>query len=111
MITNLVWFLNGNGFEFISKFSRVTFPSKTFDYLNAGLRLISTKAAGVEFVMGPAAIYLEEESSIGLGLAVERAMFELQTDYAPRLEALESDYSLSGTVRRLSRLFKEASIA
>jgi glycosyltransferase involved in cell wall biosynthesis len=88
--------------------SNVTFPSKTFDYLNAGLRLVSTKAAGVEVVLGPAAIYLEEETQIGLGLAIDRAISALQTDSKPHLESLKSEYSLPGTARRLSELFKKA---
>ncbi len=85
--------------------SRVTYPSKTFDYLNAGLRLISTKAAGVESVLGPGAIYLEDETKNGLALAIERAISELQSGREIQLETLKADYSLAGTIRRLTHLF------
>ena len=83
--------------------SQVTYPSKTFDYLNAGLRLISTNAAGAESVLGPAAIYLEEETEQGLANAVDEAV--AGPARPANLETLKADYSLAGTVRRLISLF------
>ena len=85
--------------------SKVTFPSKTFDYLNAGLRLITTKSAGVETVIGHAAVYLEEESVIGLAAAIEQAVAELHSNNGMNVEMLRKDYSLAGTSRRLTNLF------
>ena len=85
--------------------SQVTYPSKTFDYLNAGLRLVSTKAAGVEGILGPAAIYLEHETTAGLAKAIVQAASDCRSSSWQDLTILKSDYSLSGTIRRLAGLF------
>jgi len=53
--------------------SNVTFPSKTFDYVNAGLGLVSTRAAGVEKVFGDFPIYLNEETVHSLSKSIQIA--------------------------------------
>ena len=53
--------------------SNVTFPSKTFDYVNAGLGLVSTRAAGVDTVFGDFPIYLTEESVHSLSESIQIA--------------------------------------
>jgi hypothetical protein len=82
--------------------SEVTYPSKTFDYLNAGLRVISTQAAGVSAVLGEAAHYLDDETSAALALAVESAAGRNEAAETNGLAALQIDYSFEGTIRRLS---------
>ena len=84
--------------------SEVTFPSKTFDYLNAGLRVVSTRASRVEEVLGGAAIYLESETPAGLADAVRRASCSLVTGVDLPIASLMSRYSFEGTVRRLRDL-------
>jgi hypothetical protein len=53
--------------------SNVTFPSKTFDYVNAGLGLVSTRSAGVEKVFGDFPVYLNEESVHSLSESIQVA--------------------------------------
>lgn len=88
--------------------SEVTFPSKTFDYLNAGLRIISTRAAGVPQVLGEGAIYLPAETVEGLSTAVGAA---LETgNPASGRKGLDGIYSHSGTVLRLRQLFARSGV-
>ena len=83
--------------------SEVTYPSKTFDYLNAGLRVISTRAAGVEEILGTAALYLDKETPASLAAAIERAgTLEEQSEQAAGLAAIMVDYSYPGTIGRLA---------
>lgn len=84
--------------------SSVTFPSKTFDYMNAGLRLVSTRAARVEEVLGGTAIYLATENIDGLAGAIHRASITVASfDGGMTLSSMEN-YSLAGTIRRLREL-------
>jgi len=84
--------------------SQVTYPSKTFDYLNAGLRLISTKAARVEQILRESAIYITNETSNGLAEAIEEIIS------APSLSSISGeinvskDYNFTGTLNRLRSL-------
>ena len=89
--------------------SRVTFPSKTFDYMNAGLRVVSTRAACVEDVLGESAIYLATETVDGLADAIQRAAHSLFTTQSWGEGASIGNYSFDGTVRRLSALFGKIS--
>jgi hypothetical protein len=86
--------------------STVTYPSKTFDYLNAGLRVISTRAAGVTEVLGQAAIYLDEETSSALAGAIKQASESLRTGDDTRIDAIGRSFTYQGTVERLSKLFQ-----
>jgi hypothetical protein len=86
--------------------STVTYPSKTFDYLNAGLRVISTRAAGVTEVLGQAAIYLDEETPTALAGAIKQASESLRTGDDTRLGSIGRPFTYDGTVERLSILFQ-----
>jgi hypothetical protein len=90
--------------------SEVTYPSKTFDYFNAGLRLISTRAAGVGIVLGNAAYYLNEETPAALATAIEQAVTLHSVLDSESLGDLQAEYSLSGTVHRLSVMLGQMSI-
>ena len=85
--------------------SQITYPSKTFDYLNAGLSLVSTKAAGVEGIVGSAAIYLDHETIEGLAAAIDQAISNHRSSSGQELITLQANYSLTGTIRRLAVLF------
>jgi hypothetical protein len=89
--------------------SRVTFPSKTFDYINAGLRVVSTRASGVWDVLGDSAIYLETESTGGLADAVNMAAGTISTDDGTCATSAIGHYSFDGTVRRLRDLLTNGS--
>ena len=86
--------------------SSVTYPSKTFDYLNAGLRVISTRAAGVPDVLGEGAVYLESEDLAGLGAAISQAA---EFSHNPNDGSFQSTslelLTFSGSVARLRVLF------
>lgn len=84
--------------------SNVTFPSKTFDYLNAGLRVVSTRAAQVEDVLGKVAIYLQEETPQGLASAIQQAASEISAADDVMDATSMKAYSFSGTVERLEGL-------
>lgn len=83
--------------------SDVTYPSKTFDYLNAGLRVISTRAAGVDTILGDAAHYLDDESAGALGHAIENALNMKHDNKITDLYKIQTNYSLEGTIRRIKK--------
>ncbi|KAB2637960.1 MAG: glycosyltransferase family 4 protein [Verrucomicrobia bacterium] len=89
--------------------SAVTYPSKTFDYLNAGLRVLSTKAAGVEQILGSSAIYLRNESPAGLAEAVHIAIQQPDTTALLGTRSSIENYTLAGTVLRMAKLFRSVS--
>jgi hypothetical protein len=87
--------------------SEVTYPSKTFDYLNAGIRVISTRAAGIEMVLGDVAIYLDDETSANLALAINKASeTTTEEDFTIRKDSRVALYTHDRTTERLSCLFK-----
>ena len=94
-----------------SPISQVTYPSKTFDYLNAGIRVISTKAAGVEDILGSAAIYLNFETVEGLADAVARACESIRSEQAMDMGKALNDYSFQGTVLRLKSILERAPVS
>lgn len=81
--------------------SDVTYPSKTFDYLNAGIRVISTDAAGVKEVLEDAAIYLSEETPDGLENAILRACDSIRSSSPSRQGKTGHQYTFEGTVERI----------
>jgi hypothetical protein len=87
--------------------SQVTYPSKTFDYLNAGLRVISTRAAAVDELLGNTAIYLLEETVHYLAEAIERAINPANNDSPSSEQATLPSYSFEGSVLRLRILFQK----
>ena len=88
--------------------SQVTYPSKTFDYLNSGLGIVSTKAAAVDKVLGNIPVYLETETSQGLGNVISKivgkAFHNEPTDFSPII-----NYSFEGTIKRLTTLIRPLS--
>jgi hypothetical protein len=89
--------------------SNVTYPSKTFDYLNAGIRVITTRAAGVPEVLGQAAIYIDEETPAMLGKAIEQASESLRTGDGMQMGSIGLPFTYGGTIERLSILFQQHS--
>jgi glycosyltransferase involved in cell wall biosynthesis len=88
--------------------SDVTYPSKTFDYLNAGIRVISTRAAGVEEVLGSAAIYLHDETPSSLSAAILTASNSLRIGDKLDGDAHLARYSTTGTATRIREMLKSA---
>jgi hypothetical protein len=87
--------------------SYVTYPSKTFDYLNAGIRVVSTKAAGVPEVLESNAIYLELEIISGLADAIIRAKFAAAFVESTVNNIFLDTYTLEGTISRLKSLLQQ----
>jgi hypothetical protein len=81
--------------------SRVTYPSKTFDYLNAGIRVISTRAAGVPEVLGRAAVYLQDECERGLAKVVNHICSNTFIDNDGTQQRDLLPYSNLGTAERI----------
>jgi glycosyltransferase involved in cell wall biosynthesis len=85
--------------------SQVTFPSKLFSYLSAGLLVISSRASEVEAVLKKACLYLTQETP--------EALADLMTRQIPP-EARQShfaeldQFSIPSTALRLRAFFKEA---
>lgn len=84
--------------------SEVTYPSKTFDYMNAGLRIVTTKAAQVESILGDSALYVDEETKEGLAVGIRRAIEKADSHQSPENAAAMDAYTYRGTVERLKRL-------
>ena len=86
--------------------SQVTYPSKTFDYVNSGIRVISTRAADVERVLGESAIYLEEETSTALFVAIEKAAAVITASNSENCCQISMEFTYSETIQRLSTFFQ-----
>ena len=87
--------------------SSVTFPSKIFTYLSAGLLVISSKAGCVEQICGDACFYYDGESPQALAVAMK----ELIENYAAvrqklNLSAVHESYSIEATAARMRQMFK-----
>lgn len=91
--------------------SRVTFPSKVFTYLTAGLLVISSRASEVPAVCGSACLYYDEDNS----RALSRLMNEVITNYQPcservNLTSARQRYSLQATTSRLQSLLTRSQL-
>jgi glycosyltransferase involved in cell wall biosynthesis len=85
--------------------SQVTFPSKLFSYLSAGLLVISSRASGVEAVLKKACLYLTQETPEALADLMIRQI----SPEARQLHFAELDqFSIASTALRLRAFFKEA---
>ena len=85
--------------------SEVTYPSKTFTYLSAGLRLISSTASGVREVLGEACWYYQDETSVSLAALMSEFITKgLPPQPRAALSEVHSRYSLEGTTNRLRAL-------
>ena len=87
--------------------SSVTFPSKVFTYLSAGLLVISSKAGCVEPICGNACFYYEGETPEALA----SAMKEVIGDYAAVRRKLNPSavcglYSFQAAAARIQRMLK-----
>jgi glycosyltransferase involved in cell wall biosynthesis len=87
--------------------SQVTFPSKVFTYLSAGLLVISSRAGCVEQVCGNACFYYDGETP----QALAAAMKEVIENFAAvrqrlNLSAVHERYSFEAAATRLRRMFK-----
>jgi glycosyltransferase involved in cell wall biosynthesis len=82
--------------------SSVTFPSKVFAYLSAGLLVLSSKASAVELVCGKACLYYEGETPQALAGAMKGLLHRSQ-ELRQQLDSAEvfSRYSIEGTAARL----------
>ena len=85
--------------------SQVTFPSKLFSYLSAGLLVISSRASDVEAILKKACLYLSQETPEALA-----DLMICQISLEPRqLHFAELDqFSIPSTALRLRAFFKEA---
>ncbi len=85
--------------------SNMTFPTKTFTYLSAGLLVISSKASSVEPVCGNACLYYNEETPQSLAAAMKEVI-EHFPSVRQRLNPSEvcKRYSVEATVLRLKHL-------
>ena len=91
--------------------SGVTFPSKVFNYLSAGLLVISSRASEVPAICGEACWYYDAETPSSLARAItsvleDRSIF---SNLIARQSAVEK-YSVDGTVVRLQEWFREAKL-
>jgi glycosyltransferase involved in cell wall biosynthesis len=89
--------------------SSVTFPSKIFSYLSAGLVVVSSRASEVPAVCGDACLYYEAEEAASLAAAVRRALSEYpewvrRLGGHPRLR----EYTPEGTARRVREMVAAA---
>lgn len=91
--------------------SSVTFPSKVFTYLSAGLLVLSSRASQVDKVCGSACSYFDGESREALAAAMVRfvrALPERAQEMAR--EELATRYSIEGTASRVRDLLNAASL-
>jgi glycosyltransferase involved in cell wall biosynthesis len=86
--------------------SEVTYPSKTFDYVNMGLRVISTRAAGVDVVFGEWGIYLASESIESLAKAISSAVTNARSTDLDLGQYDMKKYTYHGIVGRLEHLMR-----
>ncbi len=87
--------------------SGVTFPSKVFTYLAAGLMVISSKASGVELVCGNACLYYEEETPQSLAAVMKEVIEHFSTVRQELDRSMTCKrYSLEATTLRLQRWLK-----
>lgn len=89
------------------RISSVTFPSKIFSYLSAGLLVLSSKASEVEQICQRACIYFDGETPMALGAAMTR-LIKGYPEICQQVDrtAVNQAYSAEGTVERLKILFK-----
>lgn len=87
--------------------SAVTFPSKVFTYLSAGLVVLSSTASEVKLICGKACVYFDEETP----KALAAAMNELIRDFSAVKQRLDvkqtkEHYSFDGTAARLREFLR-----
>jgi glycosyltransferase involved in cell wall biosynthesis len=87
--------------------SSVTFPSKVFTYLSAGLLVISSKAGCVEQICGNACFYYEGETPVALAAAM-KGVIENFAAVRQKLNpsALCKSYSFHAATTRIRQMLK-----
>jgi glycosyltransferase involved in cell wall biosynthesis len=91
--------------------STVTFPSKVFTYLSAGLLVISSKAGCVEQICGNACFYYEGETPQALAAAMKEVIEHFPAVRQKlNLAAVHERYSFEATAMRLRQMFKTIGI-
>jgi glycosyltransferase involved in cell wall biosynthesis len=85
--------------------SEVTFPSKVFTYLSAGLLVVSSRASAVAEVCGKACFYYEGETPQALAEAMKIVMGDFAAiSQQLDLAAVSDRYSVEATTARIQRL-------
>lgn len=87
--------------------SQVTYPTKTFAYLSAGLVVISSLASSVPAVCGSACLYYDQETPAALALAMREAI----QDFAGlsgrlNISAACEQYSFAASTARVRQMFQ-----
>jgi glycosyltransferase involved in cell wall biosynthesis len=92
--------------------SDVTFPSKIFSYLSAGLAVLSSEAGCVRQICGEACSYFTEETPQALAEAMQGLFFSRGTaSQRTALDSLRRQYSIEGTAQRLRPLLTSIGVA
>lgn len=92
--------------------SNVTFPSKIFTYLSAGLLVISSRVGAVEELCGNACFYYAEETPQSLAGAMQTVMADFSAVRQKLdLTAVSDRYSIEATTARLRRMLQMIGVA
>jgi len=92
--------------------SDVTFPSKVFSYMSAGLLILSSRASDVPVVCGNACIYYEAETPASLAEAIHRVVQHYtELSLSGKADKVTAIYGIEGTAQRLTQLLAEANLA
>jgi glycosyltransferase involved in cell wall biosynthesis len=91
--------------------SGVTFPSKIFTYLSAGLLVLSSTASEVKQICGKACSYYESETARDLAASMSGVLDNFETLSRSRdVSDLSKCYSVEGTAERLRSFFQSAGL-
>jgi glycosyltransferase involved in cell wall biosynthesis len=92
--------------------SEVTFPSKIFTYLSAGLVVLSSRASEVPSTCGDACSYYDDETPTSLADAMRQMIekFPAAKRQAQQGSTVLEKYSLDGTSKRIRGLFQSAGL-
>jgi hypothetical protein len=92
--------------------SDVTFPSKIFSYLSAGLAVLSSEAGCVRQICGEACSYYTKETPQALAAAMQGLLPSRETaGQRAALETLRREHSIEGTAQRLRHLLTSIGVA
>lgn len=93
--------------------SEVTFPSKLFTYLSAGLLVISSRASGVSQILGAAASYYDGDSPAALGRALREMLSDFDSTRRKGMTSfvqVQERFSVVSTSERIRTAFVAAGI-
>lgn len=92
--------------------SSVTFPSKVFSYLSAGLHVLSTKASGVPDICGTACIYVPEDTPESLANSMGSIIADPVSAFASVDPSHSREkFSIQGTADRLRGFFARIQVS